>query len=138
MSRVISLDNPGSTRSQHRRTVAEALRRLSQKPQLDEEAKDLAALIVFSLHGIANTVDQTCDAWDKRDYYMKAERFREQWRWLEPLTDDLSAVIYENRWEQLPAVLARLMPHFSDVTIKQMTRSAKLWQGAYQKFVSAE
>ena len=138
MSRVISLDNPGSTRSQHRRTVAEALRRLSQKPQLDEEAKDLAALIVFSLHGIANTVDQTCDAWDKRDYYMKAERFREQWRWLEPLTDDLSAVIYENRWEQLPAILARLMPHFADVTIKQMTRSAKLWQGAYQKFVSAE
>ncbi len=138
MSRVISTDKPGSTRNQHRRTVAEALRRLSQKSRLDQEAKDLAALIVFALHGIANTVDQTAEAWDKRDYYMKAERFREQWRWLEPLTDELSSVIYESRWEQLPAVLARLMPHFADVTIKQMTRPPSLWEGAYQRFMKAE
>lgn len=138
MGRVISTDKPGSTRNQHRRTVAEALRRLIQKPRLDDEAKDLAALIVFSLHSIANTVDQTADAWDKRDYYMKAERFREQWRWLEPLTDELSQVIYEKRWEQLPGVLARLMPHFSDVKVKQMTRSAALWQGAYERFVNAD
>jgi hypothetical protein len=138
MSRVISIDKPGSTRNGHRRTVAEALRRLSQKPQLDQEAKDLAALIVFALHAIANTIDQTADAWDKRDYYMKAERFREQWRWLEPLTDELSSVIYEGRWDHLPPVLARLMPHFADINIKQLTRPAALWEGAYQKFTQAE
>lgn len=138
MGRVISIDNPGKTRSQYRRTVAEALRRLSQKPSLDDEARDLAALIVFSLHGIADTVDQAIEAWEKRDYYMKAERFREQWRWLEPCTDELSAIIYEGRWAQLPAVLARLTPYFADVTVTQLTRKPSLWKGAYERFMRKE
>ena len=137
MSRIISTESPGKIRNQHRRTIAEALRRLSQKPELDTEAKDLAALIVFSLHGIADTVDQATEAWEKRDYFMKAERFREQWRWLDPLADELSAIVGgngEGRWDQLPAVLARLMPHFADVKIKQMTRKPSLWEGAYERF----
>jgi hypothetical protein len=138
MSRVISIDGPGKVRNQHRRTIAEALRRLSQKPQLDDEAKDLAALIVFALHGIANTVDRTTEAWENREYFLKAERFREQWRWLEPTADELSGVIHKGQWDQLPSVLAGLMPHFADIRVKQMTRKATLWQGAYERFMREE
>ena len=135
MSRIIATEGPGKMRSQHRRTIAEALRRLSQKPGLDDEVKDLAALIVFCLHRIADTIEQTTDAWDKRNYYLKADRFREGWRWVEPMTDELSAVIYEERWNQLPEVLVQLMPHFSDVTIKKLTRKPSLWKGAYDRFM---
>jgi hypothetical protein len=135
MSRIIATESPGKIRSQHRRTIAEALRRLSQKPRLDDEAKDLAALIVFCLRGIADTVERTIEAWEKRDYYLKAERFREEWRWLDPVTDELSTVVYEGRWDQLPPALARLMPYFADVKIKQMTRQPSLWQGAYERLM---
>jgi hypothetical protein len=135
MSRIISTQGPGKIRSQHRRTIAEALRRLSLKQRMDDEAKDLSALIVFCLHRIAETVEQTTDAWDKRNYYLKADRFREEWRWVEPMTDQLSAVIYEERWNQLPEVLVQLMPYFSDVTVKKMTRKPSLWKGAYEKFM---
>jgi len=138
MSRIISTESPGKIRSQHRRTIAEALRRLSQKSQLDAEAKDLAALIVFCLHGIAETVDQAINAWEKRDYYMKAERFREKWRWLEPMTDQLSAIIYTDRWEELPVTLAGLMPYFADVRIKRMTRKPSVWQGAYERLMQED
>jgi len=135
MSRIISTERPGKIRHQHRRTIAEALRRLSQKTRVDDEAKDLSALIVFSLLAMADTVDQTIEAWEKRDYYLKAERFREEWRWLEPTTDELSAVIYEGQWDQLPVALAQLMPYFSDITVKKMTRKPSLWQGVYEKFM---
>jgi hypothetical protein len=135
MSRIISTEGPGKIRSQHRRTIAEALRRLSLKQQLDDEVKDLAALIVLCLHRIADTVEQTTEAWDKRDYYLKADRFREEWRWVEPLADQLSGVIYEEQWNELPNVLVQLMPHFADVTIKQMTRKPSLWKGAYEKLM---
>jgi hypothetical protein len=138
MSRIISTEAPGKIRNQHRRTIAEALRRLSQKSQLDDEVKDLAALIIFSLHGMADTIDRTTEAWEKRDYWMKAERFREGWRWLESTTDELGAVIYEGRWDYLPVVLAQLMPRFADITVKQMTRKPALWQGAYERFMGEE
>jgi len=135
MSRVIHTKSPGKIRNQHRRTIAEALRRLSQKSQLDDESKDLTALILFCLHGMADTVDRAIEAWEKRDYWMKAERFREQWRWLDPAADELGVVIHEGRWDQLPPILAGLMPHFADVKVKRMTREPKLWQGAYEKFM---
>ena len=138
MGRVISVQAPGKIRNHHRRTVAEALRRLSQKRELDDEAEDLAALIVFCLHGISDTIDRAIEAWEKRDYWMKAERFREQWRWLDPMTDELSGVIYEGEWDQLPAVLAQLMPYFADVKIKRMTRKPTLWRGAYEKFMQED
>jgi hypothetical protein len=135
MSRIIATEGPGKIRNQHRRTIAEALRRLSMKQQPDDEARDLAALIVLCLHRIADTIERTTEAWEKRDYYLKADRFREEWRWVEPMADQLSAVIYEERWNQLPDVLIQLMPYFADVTIKKMTRKPSLWQGAYEKFM---
>ena len=138
MSRVISVDGPGKVRNQHRRTIAEALRRLSQKPQFDDEVRDLAAIIVFCLHGIADTIDRTTEAWEKRDYYLKADRFREEWRWLDPMADELSGVIYEGRWDELPLALTQLMPHFADIKIKKMTRNPSLWQGAYEKLLEGD
>jgi len=138
MGRVISVQAPGKIRNHHRRTVAEVLRRLSQKRELDDEAKDLAALIVFCLQSMSDTIDRAIEAWEKRDYWMKAERFREQWRWLDPMTDELSGVIYEGQWDQLPVVLAQLMPHFADVTVKKMTRKPSLWRGAYDKLMQED
>jgi len=135
MSRIIYTQKPGKIRQQHRRTVAEALRRLGQKSQMDDEAQDLAALIIFSLHGIADTIEQTINAWEKRDYYIKAERFRQEWRWLNPAIEQLSTLVYKAQWDQLPEALARLAPHFADIKIKKMTRKPILWQGAYAKFM---
>ncbi|MGD8968880.1 MAG: hypothetical protein PVI07_15345 [Anaerolineae bacterium] len=135
MSRIIYTDTPGKTRHQYRRSIAEMLRRLSQKQRVDEEAKDQAALIVLCLQGMADTVDQTVSAWEKRDYWMKAEHFRREWEWLDPIADQLSHVIHTGRWHELPATLASLAPHFSDIAVKRMTRGADFWQGAYRKLM---
>jgi hypothetical protein len=138
MSRLISTKTPGKIRHHHRRTIAEALRRLAKKPRFDDESKDLAALIVLSLHAIADTVERTINAWEKRDYWVKAERFRQDWRWVEPLTERLSRVIYEEQWDEFPNVLMELMPYFSDIQVKRMTRQPSLWRGAYQTFLYEE
>lgn len=135
MSRIIHTETPGKARHHYRRSIAEMLRRLGQKDRIDDEAKDQAALIVLCLQGMADTVDRTIRAWEKRDYWMKAERFRQQWTWLDPMADRLSALIYQERWSELPLLLAKLAPHFGDVTVKRMTRSADVWEGAYRRLM---
>ncbi|MFN8472828.1 MAG: hypothetical protein U0822_11615 [Anaerolineae bacterium] len=75
MGRVVNTDSVGAERSRLRRTIAEALRLLGQKKDIDEEARDLAALIVYSLRGIEQGVDTSAAAWEKRDYFIKAEGF---------------------------------------------------------------
>jgi hypothetical protein len=132
MSRVINTSDPGKRRSQLRRTIAEVLRHLIFKRELDEEAKDLAAALVLSLRGIAESVEITTAAWEKRDYYLKADRFSLEWEWVTPAAQRLEEIIRHGRWEKLPGELAALAPHFADIRIAKMTRPASAWKASYR------
>ena len=136
MSRVITLNSVGTQRQRLRRTIAEALRRLMAKQEVDEEATDLAALIVFSLREIDAGVQQTVTAWEKRDYYLKADRFLQKWLWVIPAADELEKILREEAWDRLPAALAGLLSHFSDITINRMVRPETLWRGCYERLLA--
>ncbi|MBN1642466.1 MAG: hypothetical protein JXA09_14620 [Anaerolineae bacterium] len=138
MSRVIATDSVGKRRNQLRRTIAEALRRLATKSTFDAESQDLAALIVFSLRRLEEGVDQTASAWEKRDYYLKADRFRLEWEWIEETTYALESALLLGQWDKVPQMLAALFPRFADITISRYTRSSELWDGAYQRLVGGK
>ena len=136
MSRIIYADgNPSQQRHSLRRAIAEVLRRMSAKQALDVEAKDMAAFIVFSLREIAASIDKSASAWEKRDYYLKADAFRREWAWVEPTANRLHAMLREERWADLPMEMAQLTPQFADVRVTQLTRPATLWQGCYKRLV---
>jgi hypothetical protein len=135
VSRVIVTQGPGRKRYYLRRTIAEALRRLGQKPTLDSEARDLAALIVFSLREIEDTVEQATEAWEKRNYYLRADQFRAEWAWAVRVADSLARALRAERWDELLLILAQLLPHFADVKVARMTRPPSLWQGAYARLL---
>lgn len=136
MSRLIHTTNPTTVRNQHRRTIAEILRQLSQKPRIDNEAKDMAAMLIFLLREIKQGVDQTVQAWEKRDYWMKAERFGREWEWAREAEANFDDVIRNDAWDLLPRLLAELFPMFTDVQVKRMTRPASAWKGAYKKLLT--
>ena len=138
MSRIVKLDGPGKIRNQLMRTSAEVIRQLSQKTELDEEACDMAALLVYCLREIDAGIDDSALAWEKRDYWVKAEQFRARWAWAGKAADELNMIIMRGSWEQLPILLARLLPHFTEIKIVKLTRNSSLWQGAYQRLLAEQ
>jgi hypothetical protein len=102
MSRLVKLDGPGKHRSQIMRTAAEVIRRLSEKPTLDDEARDMAALLIFCFREIEQGIDESVVAWEKRDYWVKAERFRSKWAWAGPAARELERVVMADTWDRLP------------------------------------
>ena len=136
MSRVITTDSVGKERRQLRRTIAEALRHLASKQEFDQESRDLTALIVFSLRRLDEGIDRTATAWEKRDYYLKADRFRLEWEWVDEVAYSLETALLLGQWEKVPEILAGLFPKFTDVTISRFTRSPDLWNGCYQRLSS--
>ena len=133
MGRVINTANPGSERNRLRRTIAEILRHLMFKRGVDDEVKDMTAALVYALRGIAESVQVTTDAWEKRDYYVKADRFRLEWEWVAPAARRLEALVREGRWEDLPREVAALAPHFADIRIAKMTRAPSTWASSYER-----
>ncbi len=138
MSRVINTDSPSKQRHRLRRTIAEALRRLMEKPDFDDEAQDLAALIVFSLRELSAGIDRSATAWEKRGYFIKADRFRHEWEWTDKSADELEALIRDADWARVPVVLARLSPEFSDIKVRRFTRSSELWEDCHRRLVEME
>ncbi|MBN1314755.1 MAG: hypothetical protein JXA42_04785 [Anaerolineales bacterium] len=131
MSRVINPNPPGKTRNYHMRSLAEILRGLAAKGNVDDEAKDMASAMVFILRDIDKGVDVSAQAWEKRDYWLKADRFRLDWEWAKQAADDVEDVIREDAWDLFPRLMMDLFPHFADVRIKKLTRKPELWKGAY-------
>lgn len=137
MTRITNVDGtPASQRNRLRRTIAEILRRFSSKSSVDAEAKDMIAFTIIALRVINESIEKSCEAWEKRDYYLKADQFRREWRWVAPAADRLEDLAMTEEWSLLPTELAGLAARFSDVKVNQMRKPASLWQGAYEKLRS--
>lgn len=135
MSRVINTNSPGKRRNQIMRTIAELLRHLSQKQSIDDEGKDMLALLVYCLKEIEKGIDESAIAWEKRDYWMKAEEFRERWRWAGIIAGELETLVINETWQELPAMMIKLLPHFSNIKVNKFTRKASLWKGCHERLL---
>jgi hypothetical protein len=138
MSRITHVDGtPTQQRNAIRRSIAEILRRMMEKKAIDDETKDMLAFIVVGLRGMNDSIDSSATAWEKRDYYIKADQLRREWLWLPDTADRLEAILRSNDWATAPIELAGLAARFSDVKVATFTKSPALWQGAYKKLLAA-
>jgi hypothetical protein len=138
MSRITHIDGtPTQQRNAIRRAIAEILRRLLDKKTIDDETKDMLAFIVVGLRSMDQSIDQSASAWEKRDYYLKADQFRREWLWLPGTAQRLEEILRSNDWATAPIELAGLAARFSDIKVTTYTKSPALWQGAYQKLLAA-
>jgi hypothetical protein len=135
MSRVINPDSTGKQRNQLMRTAAEILRRLSQKSDVDAEVKDMLAMLVYCFREIDEGIDQSAQAWEKRDYWVKAEELRQRWGWPGDMADQIQAMIYKEDWNKMPPIMIKLLPRFADIKITKLTRNESLWEGAYERLM---
>lgn len=135
MSRVINPDNAGKLRNQSMRLAAEILRHLTSKAEIDDEAKDMLATLVFCFRDIDEGIEVSMEAWEKRNYWNKVEQFRAQWVWVGLASSKLEQLVYNETWDQLPAQMVSLLPRFADITITKFTRKPEEWQGAYHRLM---
>lgn len=135
MGRVINTDSTGKQRTQIMRTVAEILRRLSQKQVVDDEVRNMTAMLVYLFREVEAGIEQSATAWEKRDYWVKSEELRQRWMWVGDMADQLRAMLYANDWTRLPPMMLKLLPKVADIKITKMTRDEALWAGAYERLM---
>lgn len=98
MSRVINPESVGKLRNQLCRHIIIAIRKLMQQPDITKDSKDIAAFIGVSLVTIFNTIDTTVLPWEKRGYWVKADRFRLEWDWSERYARELYNALLKDDW----------------------------------------
>src|SRR6476660_1435392 len=106
------------------------MRERANRKKVDDEVRDLTAFIVLTLQQIDETIDETCKAWEKRDYWIKADRFRQDWIWTQSAATKLEQALIENNWQAMPSVVKEMAKHLQNITLPKRDWGTP-WNGAY-------
>ena len=110
-----------------------AVRELAKQTQVTQEAKDLAAFISLALKMISEGIDVSVAAWEKRDYWIKADKFRMEWMWSGQYADKMKAAVLADDWETVAMLSAQIAQKFNKVMVSENRRLGKPWVGAYKQ-----
>ena len=136
MSRVINPESAGKERAQLSKAVVLAVRELAKQKDVTAEAKDLAAFIALALKNISEGIDISVAAWEKRGYWVKADRFRMDWVWTGQVADKMKVAIFTNDWGTIAMLMPQIAQKFGKIAVSENHRLGKPWVGAFKQLTS--
>ena len=113
-------------------TVAHALNWAARSQGGPSDIKEVAAFVILGLRQITESVDQTATAWEKRDYWLKADKFRLEWIWADRSLHRLEAALQSEEWGELLEGFGELAGFVSHIKIPQKMQASQPWDGAYR------
>ena len=136
MSPIINPDSAGKERTRLTKAIALAVRELAKQNQVTQEAKDLAAFIALALRIISEGIDVSVAAWEKRDYWIKADKFRMEWTWTGQVADKMKTAVLTDDWGTVALISAQIAQKFNKILVSENHRLGKPWVGAYNQLAS--
>jgi hypothetical protein len=116
--------------------MAQALRAVVQRAEVsDDEAREVLAFLALSLAELNESVEETAHAWEQRQYWLKADRFRMEWAWIPRLLGRLESSLRDGDLDQSHRCGMELAKVLSDRHLRPRDSSASPWRGAWDAWV---
>lgn len=131
MGRLINTESAGKLRTQLTRSVVLALRELMRQSQPDAHSRDLAAYISIALGEIYQTAEESVAAWEKKGYWVKADRFRMEWEWADRLSSKVRTALIQDDWATIAMTAAQIGQKLMNVDVPVRHKLGTPWVGAW-------
>jgi hypothetical protein len=133
LSRIINPDSAGKERARLAKAVVLAIRELAKQEEPGTEARDLAAFIAIALSIIAETIDVSVSAWEKRGYWVKADHFRMDWAWSEQVAAKMKVAVLSDDWNAVAQAATTAGQKLNKITVPPGHRLGRPWVGAWEQ-----
>ncbi|MCS7010913.1 MAG: hypothetical protein N2049_02310 [Anaerolineales bacterium] len=133
MSRIIQTESAGKERTRLIKALSLAVRQLALQREPGPEARDLAAFIVLALEAIAATIDESVVAWEKRGYWIKADKFRLEWAWAGDLAQKMRKALLADDWVGVSEVASQVGARLGNLVVSPKHRLGTPWVGAWKQ-----
>ena len=138
MSRIYNPDSAGKERNTLTRGIVLALRNLMKQQSTDDLTLDLAAYVALALGEVNATIEASVSAWEKRGYWVKADKFRLEWEWTGNMSSTLKAALLKDDWAAVAMTSAKVAQKLGAITVPERNRLGTPWVGAWQKLKKEE
>ena len=132
MGRVVNPERPGKIRERLLKVLVIALEEYQNLDGGSDQTKDVAAFIALTLEAISQTAERTASAWEKRDYWIKADRFRNEWIWVSMYGNRMQAAVLNGDYSLVHATATDILEFVNDIELPKRHRLGTPWTGAYQ------
>jgi len=132
LSRVINPDSVGKERTRLSKSIVLCIRELAKQSNVTAETKDQAAYIALALQAIADGIDVSVAAWEKRDYWVKADKFRMEWLWAGQSAAKMKEAVLSDDWATIAMLMPQIAQRFSKIVVSDNHRLGKPWSSAYK------
>jgi len=136
LSRLINPDSAGKDRTRLSKAIVLCVRELAKQRDITNETKDLAAFIALALKTISEGIDASVAAWEKRDYWVKADRFRMEWMWSGQYAEKMKAAVLKDDWATIAMLMPQIAQKFSKIAVSDNHRLGKPWVGAHKQLLN--
>ena len=109
------------------------MRELMQQTTPDNNTRDIAAFIALALLQMHKTIDTTVAAWEKRDYWIKADKFRMERDWTGRLGEDMKQALCADDWAKVALTSAAIGQKLAAVDAPKRSKLESPWTGAWLK-----
>lgn len=131
MSRVFRTEQPAERRRKLMQQMGVTLRHAAEHSVAEDERKDMLAFLALCLSEISTSVNETCRAWERRDYWVKADRFRLDWGWAQAAHGVLEEQLRSGDIDGGVMTAGRLGSHLGDVNLPRRTSVGAPWSNAW-------
>lgn len=135
MSRVYNPDSAGKERNTLTRIIVLALRNLMKQQGTDDLTRDLAAYVALALAEINATIEPSVSAWEKRGYWVKADKFRLEWEWTGNTSHALRDALIKDDWATVAMTSAKVAQKLGTITVPERNRLGTPWVGSWKKLM---
>jgi ABC-type anion transport system duplicated permease subunit len=129
---VINPDSVGKERTRLTKSIVLCIRELAKQANVTAETKDQAAYIALALQAIADGIDVSVAAWEKRDYWVKADKFRMEWMWAGQVAAKMKTAVLTDDWATIAMLMPQIAQRFNKIEVSDNHRLGKPWASAYQ------
>ena len=135
---IINPESAGKERTQLSKGIVLAIRELAKQSEPGPESKDMAAFIAVALVKIAEGIDISVAAWEKRGYWVKADRFRMEWLWAGMYGDKMKAAVLADDWAGVAVTMIQVAQKLGKVEVPAGHRLGRPWVGAWKTLSSSK
>jgi len=134
MTKLINPSTPGKEKNRLSKAIIITIREFMRMHETNDRTNDMLAFIILALEEIASGIDRSVEAWEKRGYWVKADKYRMEWQWTEKTAERLRHAFSSDQEVEITTELIQIMAKFSKIKVSDKHRMGQPWIGAFRKY----
>jgi hypothetical protein len=129
---IKKVENAGNERKKLLLLISLAIREFASETSPTDRVFDIVSFIALALREVSRSVGISVSAWEKRGYWVKADRYQMEWQWTGILSQRLQDALLAGNWDLVVTTTTDVARRLGDITSSQRKLVEQPWTGSWK------